>query len=362
MSTLETNSIGKYSGDNVKVDDSLNLKSYSTSARNGLTSVAGDMIYNSDDNKVQVYTGSSWSDLGGSAIEVEYLIIGGGGAGGGGSLNWTLGGGGGAGGLRNSYASENTGGGVSGELALQCFTGVNYAVSIGGGGPQNASTYTPGGIGTQSYFAHINGYGGGGGGNYYGTAASLRNYGGSSGAEGSINSAAVGARDTVPGQGYKAGNGRTYGGSQTTMAGGGGGGAAAVGSNAASGAGGNGGTALSSSITGSSVAYAGGGGGAGYSSGGSATGGGGAGKNIDGGTGNNGSDNLGGGGGGGTTAGNSGNNAGGNGGSGVVILRYPNTFTLAQSGLTTSNINTAIGGTSDKYTTITQGTGTVSFS
>ena len=54
MSTLETNSIGKYSGNNVSIDDALNLKSYGTSARDALTSVAGDMIYNSDDNKVQV--------------------------------------------------------------------------------------------------------------------------------------------------------------------------------------------------------------------------------------------------------------------------------------------------------------------
>ena len=361
MSELKTNKISTNDANNVAIDNSLGLKSYGTTARNALTSVAGDMIYNSDDAKVQVYNGSSWQDLGGAAIEVEYLIIGGAGAGGGGSLNWTVGGGGGAGGLRNSYASENTGGGLSGELALQCFTGVNYAVSVGGGGTGSATIYTAGGIGTRSYFAHITGYGGGGGGDYYGTAAALRNVGGSTGAEGSINSSAIGGRDVIPGQGYKAGDGRTYSGSQTTFAGGGGGGAAAVGSNAASGAGGAGGTGLTSSITGSSVVYAGGGGGAGYSSGGSATGGGGAGKNTDGGAGNNGTANFGGGGGGGTTAGNSGNTAGGNGGSGVVILRYPNTYTLSQSGLTTSNINTAIGGTSDKYTTITAGTGTVSF-
>ena len=30
MSTLETNSIGKYSGNNVSIDDALNLKSYDT--------------------------------------------------------------------------------------------------------------------------------------------------------------------------------------------------------------------------------------------------------------------------------------------------------------------------------------------
>ena len=46
MSTLETNSIGKYNGNNVSVDDALRLKSYTTTQRNALTSVAGDMIFN----------------------------------------------------------------------------------------------------------------------------------------------------------------------------------------------------------------------------------------------------------------------------------------------------------------------------
>ena len=63
MSTLETNSIGKYNGNNVSIDDALNLKSYTTTQRNSLTSAAGDMIYNTTDSKVQFYNGSSWNDL-----------------------------------------------------------------------------------------------------------------------------------------------------------------------------------------------------------------------------------------------------------------------------------------------------------
>ena len=51
MSTLETNSIAKYSGNNVAIDDSLNLKSYTTTQRDALTSAAGDIIYNSTTNK-----------------------------------------------------------------------------------------------------------------------------------------------------------------------------------------------------------------------------------------------------------------------------------------------------------------------
>jgi len=41
----------------------LNLKSYDTTARDALTSSAGDVIYNTTDSKVQFYNGTSWNDL-----------------------------------------------------------------------------------------------------------------------------------------------------------------------------------------------------------------------------------------------------------------------------------------------------------
>jgi len=64
MSTLETNAIGKYSGNNVSVDDSLNLKNVTTTQRDALSSPqAGDIIYNTTDSKVQFYNGSAWNDL-----------------------------------------------------------------------------------------------------------------------------------------------------------------------------------------------------------------------------------------------------------------------------------------------------------
>ena len=63
MATLKVNTISKSSGNNVAMQDSLNLKSYTTTERNALTSVAGDMIYNETDNKVQFYNGTSWNDL-----------------------------------------------------------------------------------------------------------------------------------------------------------------------------------------------------------------------------------------------------------------------------------------------------------
>ncbi len=63
MVTVKVNTISKASGNNVAMQNSLNLKSYTTTQRNALTSAAGDMIYNTTDSKVQFYNGSAWSDL-----------------------------------------------------------------------------------------------------------------------------------------------------------------------------------------------------------------------------------------------------------------------------------------------------------
>ena len=63
MTEVKVNTIVLASGNNISIDVPLNLKSYTTTARNSLTSAAGDIIYNSDDNKAQFYNGSSWSDL-----------------------------------------------------------------------------------------------------------------------------------------------------------------------------------------------------------------------------------------------------------------------------------------------------------
>jgi len=63
MGQLKVNTIAKSSGNNIAMQDSLNLKSYTTTQRNALTSAAGDMIYNTTDSKVQFYNGSAWNDL-----------------------------------------------------------------------------------------------------------------------------------------------------------------------------------------------------------------------------------------------------------------------------------------------------------
>ena len=133
MSQLEVNSIDKYSGNNLSVGSQLNLKSYTTTQRDALTSVAGDTIYNTDDNKVQFYNGSAWADTGTDVLVVDYLVVAGGGSGGAGSSNTGDGGAGTA-----SAGSFNSGG--SGVVILR----YPKAFTITVGGSLTSSTATDG--------------------------------------------------------------------------------------------------------------------------------------------------------------------------------------------------------------------------
>ena len=63
MVTVKVNTISTSTGDNIAMQVPLNLKSYTTTERNALTSSAGDVIYNTTDSKVQFYNGTSWNDL-----------------------------------------------------------------------------------------------------------------------------------------------------------------------------------------------------------------------------------------------------------------------------------------------------------
>ena len=117
MSILKSNQIATNDTNNVAMDNSLNLKSYTTTQRDALTSAAGDMIYNSTENKPQFFNGSSCVDMGIPFFDVDYLVIAGGGSGAGAQSDHGAGGGGGAGGYRASYNSEASGGGGSSETA-----------------------------------------------------------------------------------------------------------------------------------------------------------------------------------------------------------------------------------------------------
>ena len=280
-------------------------------------------------------------------LTVDYLVVAGGGAGG-----YGYGGGGGAGGLRTSYGGTS-GGGSSAESSLTLDIATNYTVTVGaGGGLATSDSESPANYsGSNSVFSTITSTGGGGGGNQ------SPNFDGGSG--GSGGGAGVPSAVTTYNGGSGVSNQGFAGGNSTRLNAGGGGGASSIGE--AGGVdgtnyGGDGGAGLAISITGSSVTYAGGGGGLGWAAAGAGgNGGGGAGAYLSNTPGVDGSANTGGGGGGGQyTA-----QAGGSGGSGVVIIRYPNAYTVTiGAGLTGT---TATDGT-DKVTTFTAGTGNISFS
>ena len=152
MSTLETNSIGKYSGNNVAIDDSLNLKSYTTTQRDALTSATGDIIYNTTLSKVQIYGGSSWSDLGDPNVDLTFVIVAGGG---GGNTNDDVShGAGGAGGYLSNVSSESSGGGESALPSMKVPQSTNFTVTIGAGGSSNSP-------GSESRFGGLIAVGGG---------------------------------------------------------------------------------------------------------------------------------------------------------------------------------------------------------
>jgi hypothetical protein len=291
-------------------------------------------------------------------VLIDYLVVAGGGGGGGSNGDSWIAGGGGAGGLRTSYGSTS-GGGAAAENELSFTLGTNYKISIGAGGGSGVSRAgntppgTSGSTGEDSYIQYADGTdlirskGGGGGGASSGANSSSYSdaqgkdggSGGGSGANyggGNGPSLSGGIALTSPlVHGYDGGSGGIGG----TGYSGGGGGAAGVGaSNSVNSAGGAG---LSSSITGSAVTY---------SAGGTA--------GVVSGTLGNAAANTGNGGQTPKSPSNT-NWASQNGGSGVVILRYPNTYTITiGAGLTGS---TATDG-SDKVTTFTAGTGNISFS
>jgi hypothetical protein len=304
-------------------------------------------------------------------LTVEYLVVAGGGGGG-----PTHGGGGGAGGLRTSYGSTTGGGGTS-ESTLSLNIATNYSVSVGSGGSGGSNAAN----GIDSTFSSITSTGGGTGGTY--PSPFPGNTGGSGGgAGGSTSSGSISGGSAVTSpvtQGYAGGASNLF--SAGAYASGGGGGANAIGASTVnSHQGGNGGAGLAVNIlnstnagtasigevSGSDVYFAGGGGGCGdqNTTGGAGgtggTGGGGNGDYIYTDSGDSGIANTGGGGGGSRSL-SSGGTGGGAGGSGVVILRYPNPYTVSVgAGITQSSGSPFTEGT-DKVSVFTGGTGNITF-
>ena len=259
----------------------------------------------------------------------DYLVVGGGGGG----QSASYGAGGGAGGYRTSYNDSNV-------SALTFNPGTNYTITVGAGGGAGSN----GGQSAIEGADITNIYSAGGG-----TA------GQNGGSGGGVTSGTPGQGNTpnvTPAQGHD--------GESNGSLGGAGGGASEAGGTQLARRGGNG---LENSITGTATYYAGGGGG-GANTGPNFNqpfGQGGLGGGGQSGTNTGSAPNTGGGGGGGNWTGNSdpSQQSGKPGSSGIVVLRYPNTKTVAiGNGLTGSTSTSG----SDKITTFTAGTGTISFS
>jgi hypothetical protein len=305
------------------------------------TPTEGMVTYLADSDTFEFWDGTAYQPFGAGEdlLLVEYLVIAGGGGGGTGSSSFAGGGGGGAGGYRCSVEGESSGQNSSAESVFPLLLNFELPVTIGAGGVgRAANTNAQGGKGETSTFALVISEGGGGGG---GGLSAGANGGSGGGAAWSRNDEGLGTAN----QGFD-------GGDNSTDFYGGGGGAGEAGDTDGLGQGGDG---ISSSVTGSGVFRAGGGGGGNNSNapvGGDGGGGTGARNGVSNGT--NGTVNTGGGGGGGYGL----NHPSGAGASGIVILKYPTTYTITIGAGLTGTTET-VG--SNKVTTITAGTGNVSW-
>ena len=287
------------------------------------TGVQGDLYYDTTLDGLMQKTASAWVPLVTGTVAVEYLVIGGGGGGG-------ATGAGGAGGFR------------TGNKTVPLYAG--NVVTIGSGGVGGSPNGTKGGL---SQFDTIVSNGGGGA---HVTDASVRNGGSGAGRIHGGDAKGLGNQGGFsPVEGYDGGETNQNG----YASGGGGGGAGGAGVWV-------GGSGANSSITGSVVTYAGGGGGGKGDQSGTGAPGGSGGGGTGGGWGyasypapTSGSFYGAGGGG----AGYAQPYNGGNGYQGVVILKYDSSRTITAPGYTTSTVTSG----AFKITTITAGTGTVSF-
>ena len=292
---------------------------------------------------------------GGAALVegVDFLVVAGGGGG-----AAREGGAGGGGGYVSSTA-EGTGGGSPASATRTFEVGTAYIVTVGAGGSGQSDTSPPATQGSSSILQDLNEtltvYGGG---KTSGPSPSATLGSGGGIGPGNASSNPTG-QITTSGQGYPGGGAGACGLSPPQCNGGGGGGANATGQSGTDGNAGDGGAGLTSAID--STGRAGGGGGSGRDSvpmtPGSATDGGGAGVLGPGAAGIPGTPNTGGGGG---TSGWP-DQVGGNGGSGIVLLKYPDNYSITFSPGVTASTNTSGGFKTTTITATSTGSETLTF-
>ena len=302
----------------------------------------GEMIFNSDTDKVEYWDGTKWYGITYEVAEisVDYLVVAGGGAGG------------------HSYGASGSGGGAgeflyktsqtltTGSLGYSVIVGAGSLAQIGGAGYPD---FAPNGGDSTFNLDVTNGGAGGANSAAYNPGAS-----GGSGSGGVLARIGGTSVKTAGGLGNNGGTGSL---TASGYGSGGGGGALTAGARGGGAVGGNGGDGETNSITGTPVVYSAGGGGGRYLGNNAQGGSSGIGGNPTSGTPTT-PTNYGCGGAGGSYASGIAQQ-GGNASNGVVILRYPAAYT-ASSTLTYSD--TIVPGSTDRVIVITgTGTGTVTF-
>ena len=69
MGKIKVNQIEKHDANQVEMTSPLQLKSYTTTQRDALSSPqAGWTVFNSTTNKITQYNGSAWEEVGGASI------------------------------------------------------------------------------------------------------------------------------------------------------------------------------------------------------------------------------------------------------------------------------------------------------
>ena len=280
-------------------------------------------------------------------------------------------GGGGGGGFRTSITADGNGGGQSADNQITVTPGTNYTVTVGDGGAVTATMSSTSNNNDAMSFANNNGgnsvfstiiaLGGGYGGGYNSTSGTNANDGGNGGGgsgPSGTGGSAVSTINSVNAGSIHGTDGSAADGS-SNAGGAGGGGAGGAGSQNSGTTAGVGGLPKASTITGTTVYYAAGGSGSRGWQGSDAA----APANRTNGA-NSGDGGMGGCEGGGASSTCNVTNAAGK--KGIVILRYPSNNSVnipSGSGLTTGVLNATVSGSStDKYTTFTGGTGTITFS
>jgi hypothetical protein len=72
MGKIKVDQIEIESGNSIQLNNAVKIKSYDTAGISALTPSSGDLIYDSDNSKLKVYTGSAWEEVG-STLDLSAL-------------------------------------------------------------------------------------------------------------------------------------------------------------------------------------------------------------------------------------------------------------------------------------------------